>query len=97
MPNVGGRVGPEGFSFGEWRYGAACKESGYDARWWFPEVKSQNNSKKAVAVCDVCPVRVECLEYALALPEPHGVWGGMTETARRTEMRRRSRLVVTGV
>jgi WhiB family redox-sensing transcriptional regulator len=29
-----------------------------------------------------CPVRVECLEYAIANSEDYGVWGGTTEKER---------------
>jgi WhiB family redox-sensing transcriptional regulator len=36
----------------------------------------------AVAVCAHCPVRVECAAHALAVREPYGVWGGLTEEAR---------------
>lgn len=42
----------------------------------------------AKKVCATCPVRVECLEWALA-HENHGVWGGTSERERRTIRRRR--------
>jgi WhiB family redox-sensing transcriptional regulator len=32
----------------------------------------------ALKVCALCPVRVECLEYALLNDERWGVWGGLT-------------------
>jgi WhiB family transcriptional regulator, redox-sensing transcriptional regulator len=41
-----------------------------------------------------CPVREQCLEYSLAHPDEHGVWGGMTEQERRRfrkDQRRRSK------
>lgn len=28
--------------------------------------------------CQLCPVRTECLQHALDVREPAGVWGGMT-------------------
>jgi WhiB family redox-sensing transcriptional regulator len=37
-----------------------------------------------------CPVRVECATHALAVREPYGVWGGLTEDERE-EMMGRSR------
>lgn len=40
-------------------------------------------------VCEDCPVRVECLEYALASGIDHGVWGGASERERRRIARRR--------
>jgi WhiB family redox-sensing transcriptional regulator len=38
-------------------------------------------------ICGGCPVREECLAYALADPELVGLWGGTTERERR-ELRR---------
>ena len=43
----------------------------------------------AQRVCDGCPVRVECLEYALLHRIEHGVWGGASERERRRILRRR--------
>jgi WhiB family redox-sensing transcriptional regulator len=31
---------------------------------------------QAKLVCMACPVRVDCLAYAVAAAEPDGVWGG---------------------
>jgi hypothetical protein len=28
-------------------------------------------------------VRAACLDYALSIREPHGIWGGLTEAERR--------------
>lgn len=36
----------------------------------------------ALAVCDGCEVRSECLAAALARKEPDGVWGGFTAAER---------------
>ncbi len=38
---------------------------------------------EALAICRGCPVRQQCLEYALATRERHGVWGGKTPEQRR--------------
>lgn len=43
----------------------------------------------AQRVCAACPVRVECLEYALEHRIEHGVWGGASERERRRILRRR--------
>ena len=41
-----------------------------------------------------CPVRAECAAHALAVREPYGVWGGLTEDEREELMgRARNRLV----
>jgi WhiB family redox-sensing transcriptional regulator len=36
-----------------------------------------------------CPVRRQCLEWALTHDEKHGVWGGKSERERRTMRRDR--------
>ena len=36
----------------------------------------------AKAVCAKCPVVEACLKHALAVREPYGVWGGMSEEER---------------
>lgn len=34
-------------------------------------------------LCQSCPIRLQCLEYAVANNEDHGIWGGMTPRERR--------------
>jgi WhiB family redox-sensing transcriptional regulator len=56
---------------------------------FFPD--SEENAEEAKAICDICPVRLSCLEHALAMRERDGVWGGMTERERRKIIRQRRR------
>ena len=78
----------------EWRTAAACR--GEDPVLFFApayfEKRSQKQAREAVAksFCTRCPVRVECLDYALATREPHGVWGGFNEMERRQLLRARA-------
>lgn len=48
----------------------------------------------AKQVCAECPVRVACLEYALANRIDHGVWGGASERERRRIARTRRQQAV---
>ena len=43
----------------------------------------------AKRVCATCPVKQECLEYALRNRIDHGVWGGTSERERRRILKRR--------
>lgn len=45
--------------------------------------------EEARRVCQDCPVKEPCLEYALAERVDHGVWGGTSERERRRILRRR--------
>lgn len=64
---------------------ALCAQIGGD--FWFPE--TGETARHAIATCQVCPCRPECLEEALKLPSyaDHGVWGGLTR-GERVEIRR---------
>ncbi len=81
------------WSYG-WQHRAACR--GADSAWFFApnyfEKRYQKNAReaKAKAVCARCPVRTECLEYALRVGESHGIWGGQNEMERRSMLRRRA-------
>ena len=67
-----------------WMARAACagmNAHGEATEIFFPG--RNGDAAAALAICAVCTVRAECLEYALAHPETHGIWGGMSERARR--------------
>ena len=61
-----------------WMHRAAC--AGKDPELFFPE--KGISAQRAKAICDTCPVRVPCLQFAV---ENHvfGVWGGLSERERR--------------
>ena len=50
----------------------------------------ERREQKAKAVCSVCPVKTECLDFALEIREPYGIWGGLTESERRQVLARRA-------
>lgn len=57
-----------------------------------PETSAQREIREAAAkaVCEPCPVRADCLSWALRNGERHGVWGGTTARERYQLARRRS-------
>lgn len=68
-----------------WVRDARC--AGAPREIFFPE--RGESTRAALALCRECPVRKECLEYALAAPERFGIWGGVSERERRRIARRR--------
>jgi WhiB family redox-sensing transcriptional regulator len=50
-----------------------------------------NKGGKALKICAGCPVRAECLEYALNAGEKFGIWGGLGPRERRNLKRSRRR------
>ncbi len=76
----------------EWVHRARCKDE--DPELFFPvgttgPAAAQIDAAKAV--CMECPVRIECLEWALATGQDAGVWGGLSEDERRALRRARRR------
>jgi WhiB family redox-sensing transcriptional regulator len=62
-----------------WQDRALCAQTDPEA--FFPE--KGGSTREAKRVCRRCPVRAECLEYALEHDERFGIWGGMSERERR--------------
>ncbi|MEU6277041.1 WhiB family transcriptional regulator [Streptomyces populi] len=75
-----------------WRDSASCRT--VDPDLFFP-IGSTGPAllqiQEAKAVCAGCPVREECLRWALDTDQTVGVWGGTSEAERRALARRRSR------
>jgi len=69
----------------EWQLHGACR--GVDSDLFFHPENERGLSRSqreaaAKAVCLRCPVLKRCREHALAIREPYGVWGGMSEAER---------------
>ena len=58
-----------------WMADAACKGMDTD-RIFFP--KRGDNGAAAKAVCNTCPVKIDCQQYAADGYERFGIWGGMS-------------------
>lgn len=65
---------------GPWIHRAAC--AGLPADWFFP-TRGQGSVVLIQAVCDSCPVRADCLAWAVENRIHHGFWGGTSERERR--------------
>jgi WhiB family redox-sensing transcriptional regulator len=81
-----GRVGDA------WQRQAACR--GPEATLFYPPAvpeprpEREARERRAKAICARCPVRAPCLEFALEIREPHGIWGGLNESERRALVER---------
>lgn len=62
-----------------WTVDALCAQTDPEA--FYPE--KGGSTRQAKRVCDACPVRLECLAYALEHDERDGVWGGLSPRQRQ--------------
>jgi WhiB family transcriptional regulator, redox-sensing transcriptional regulator len=66
-----------------WRDQAACRDlvtADYDP--FFAD--SADGQLEAIAICATCPVREDCLTFAVRTGQQYGIWGGQPEqTIRR--------------
>ncbi len=70
-----------------WQSRAACR--GPQAVVFFPPSQTERKEERlareraAKAICRSCTVQQACLDYALRIREPHGIWGGLNEVERK--------------
>lgn len=65
-----------------WRESAAC--AGHAPRQYFPrELSGESSEEGTYPICVTCPVRLDCLTYALNSGQQCGVWGGYNVESRR--------------
>lgn len=76
-----------------WQARAACR--GPQASVFFPPSHAERKDEKLVRearakdICSHCHVRTDCLDYAIRIREPHGIWGGLNEVERKQLLDRR--------
>lgn len=76
-----------GTVYDTWQLRAACR--GPESRLFFPPThverrdEREDRERRAKTICASCPVRRDCLDFALSIREPHGIWGGLNEAERR--------------
>lgn len=59
-----------------WMDDAACR--GHDVNDFFIE-RGQTVKPSVRRLCEDCPVRIDCLEYAVERPGLRGRWGGLSQ------------------
>ncbi len=88
------RLVPDRLTEPTWRVDAQCRTK--NAVHFFAPSHFERREEKharegaARALCGSCKVQVQCLEYALTVQEPHGIWGGLNELERRRLLRKRA-------
>jgi WhiB family redox-sensing transcriptional regulator len=68
----------------EWRELGSCRQ--LDTALFFPigqTGEAEVKIARAKKVCVTCPVRQQCLEFAITTNQEYGVWGGHSEEERR--------------
>lgn len=63
---------------GEWTRQGLCTQA--DPEIFFPP--KGNPGIRAKQICAGCPVRAECLAYAIEADEEFGIWGGLNRAER---------------
>ncbi|MFF1916172.1 WhiB family transcriptional regulator [Streptomyces sp. NPDC058239] len=67
-----------------WRHESACQW--IDPELFFPAGfgdEARRSIQQAKKICAVCPVRQECLDWAVDTRQSFGVWGGLAEDERQ--------------
>jgi WhiB family transcriptional regulator, redox-sensing transcriptional regulator len=72
----------------DWVDEAACSPDNGDS--FFAEARA--DVATALLTCAACPVKNECLTFALSNDERYGIWGGTTPDQRRRLVRTSARL-----
>lgn len=72
-------------TYWDWQLAAACRGMASATFFHPPNERGEEREARinnAKTICRTCPVADECLTHALAIPEPYGTWGGLSEDER---------------
>jgi WhiB family redox-sensing transcriptional regulator len=75
----------------EWQFDGACVDADPESFFLEPNMRGKEKRTREVnakTICNTCPVKQQCLDHALKVPEVYGVWGGMTEEERHVLAKR---------
>lgn len=64
-----------------WQDEAACR--GLPTEWWFPDQGGSRECKRAKEICHGCPVKLQCLQFAIEVHDRHGIYGELSLKDRR--------------
>nr|WP_182346145.1 WhiB family transcriptional regulator [Tomitella gaofuii] len=78
----------------DWQQQGLCR--GVDSSVFFHPDGERGHARtareeRAKQLCAQCPVLISCREHALALAEPYGIWGGLSESERLSIIKERGR------
>lgn len=59
---------------GDWRDEASCSTAPDPDLWYASTIDER---REAIEICASCPVRANCLAWALTTGEQFGIWGGV--------------------
>ena len=80
----------------DWQMRGACRELD-SALFFHPENERgparAHREARAKQICSGCPVLDRCRAHALAVREPYGVWGGLSESDRSEIVRAQDRIL----
>lgn len=81
--------------FWDWQLHGACR--GVDSSVFFHPDGERGRDRlhremRAKTLCRGCPVLLQCRTHALAVAEPYGIWGGLSEAERHALLRRGTRI-----
>ena len=66
----------------DWMADAECAIGGHDKDLWFPE-SGNYHIKQAKRICQTCPVKQQCLDFADREGYDDGIWGGLDRDERK--------------
>lgn len=95
MPQPENLPGPNA-DIWDWQMHGSCR--GVDSSVFFHPDGERGRARaqreaRAKEMCRECPVLRQCRSHALAVNEPYGIWGGLSETERDALARRGRRRI----
>ena len=73
----------------DWQLAAACRGMASATFFHPPDERGPARAARihdAKQICRTCPVLNQCLTHALTIPEPYGIWGGLSEDERAQQL-----------